>query len=504
MKAFQQAWQVGRDRFGALTVNQRLTLGMVAAAVLISATVFGLWLGREDSAVLFSDLTVEDAHRSLQELDKRGVKSSLAHGGTTILVPASQVHRLRLDLAATGVARNSVLGYEVFDRNSFGMTEQEFDVKWRQALEGELTRTIKSLQGVDDVRVHLVIPKPSIFRSQDREPTASVAVSINRRHGLSPEQVFGIQSLVAGSVEGLVTDRVTVVDQNSRTLSGATAAGAFPGSDQQLELKKNVEEYLTEKAQSLLTSVLGPGRAHVRVNARLDHEQIESERVVYDPNTTVRSEERNESTDPQTGGTTESSLTNYEINQTVERIVAMPGGIRQLSVSVSVDGDYQAATPGEAPVYQPLPQEQVEGIRRMVQSALGIDMARGDQLEVINLQFQVPQSGEPQRDGLLPGGWLQFVLQNGGRILLAIMLVSLVLVFRNNLAATLGELTSRPERADAGAPTSADGEPVERFDGLPPLTDQMMEDVRDYAAEHPERVAEVVQSWLQEPERSGR
>ena len=162
-------------------------------------------------------------------------------------------------------------------------------------------------------------------------------------------------------------------------------------------------------------------------------------------------------------------------------------------MSVSVDGEYQAAAPGETPVYQPLPQEQLDGIRRLVQSALGIDTARGDQLEVVNLQFQVAPPGAAGGGGLLPIGWLAHLLQHGGRILLLILLVSLMLIFRNNLAAMLGELTRRSERVVGGAMTTADGEPVERFDGMPPLTDQMMEDVRDYAAEHPERVAEVVQ-----------
>lgn len=490
-----------------MSVNQRLILGMVTAAVIISATVFGLWLGREQTAVLFSDLTVEDAHKALQELDKRGVKSSLAHGGTTILVPASMVHRLRLDLAATGVARNSVVGFELFDRTNFGMTEQEHDVNYLRALQGELTKTIASLQGVESARVHLVMPKSSIFRTQSSPPTASVVLVLNRQRAVSPEQVFGVQNLVAGSVEGMAPDHVTVLDQHGRALSSTYQGDAFSGSDRQLELKKEVEQYLSDKAQSMLSSVLGAGRAHVRVDATLNFEQIESERTIYDPETVVRSEERNESTDPQTGGATESTLTNYEVNQTIERIVGPAGGIKQLSVAVTVDGLYDSSETGAAPVYQPLPADQLDNIRRMVQSALGIDLARGDQLEVVNLQFnEAPTADQP--GGGLPSGWLEYLLRNGGRILLGLVLVILVLAFRNNLSGALSELAtaaSNPGRAPGTAVAGAEeGDAVERFNGLPPMTDQMMEDVREYASEHPERVAEVVQSWLQEPERSGR
>ena len=506
MDVLRQAWQGIRTRFGAMSVNQRLILGMVAAGVVISATVFGLWIGKEQNAVLFTDLAVEDAHRALEELEKRGIKATLAHNGTTILVPASLVHRLRLDLVATGVTGNSVVGYEIINNSSFGMTEQEFDVKRQQALEGELTRTITTLQGVDAARVHLALPKSSIFVSRATPPTASVVLRLKHQRAVSVDQVAGIQKLVAGSVEGLTVENVTVIDEHGRALTSTAETGSFSGSDRQLELKKEVEQYLTDKAQTLLTSILGPKKAHVRVDATLNFEQIESQRTTYDPQTVVRSEERNESTDPQSGAVTESSLTNYEVNQIVERVVAAAGGIKQLSVAVSVDGNYSVPADGEAPVYQPLPPQELDNLKRMMLTTLGLDLARGDQIEVVNLQFrQWEQDSAPT--SMLPGGWLEFVLKNGGRLLLGLLLVVLVLMFRRNLAAALGEVANTAvagRAAASGESGVAPGEEGERFDGMPVLTDQMAEDVRDYAAEHPERVAEVVQSWLHEPERSGR
>jgi flagellar M-ring protein FliF len=507
VNGYRQAWQGLGTRLGAMSVNQRLILGMVAAAVVISATVFGLWLGREEQAVLFSDLSVEDANQALQELGKRDVKADLAPGGTTILVPASQVHRLRVELAAKGIGSSGIVGFEIFDRTNYGMTEQDYDVKRLRALQGELTKTIESLQGVGSARVHLVMPKASIFRSLAVPPTASVVLSLNRPRGVSQEQVAGIQSLVAGSVEGLTADNVTVLDQHGRALSPSFAGGAAGASDRQLELKKEVEAYLADKAQTMLSSVLGPGRSQVRVDATLNFEQIESQRTVFDPNTVVRSEERNESNDAQTGSTTETSLTNYEVNQTVERIVGQVGGIKQLSVAVSVDGRYAPPADGGGPIYEPLPPEQLENIRRMVHSALGIDLARGDQLEVVNLQFRGDDAERRTTDGL-PFGWLEILVRHGGRIVLGLTLIALVLVFRRNLAGALGELATGgavPARtaAGGGAPAGGDEPEPERFEGLPPMTDQMMEDVREYAAEHPERVAEVVQSWIHEPERSG-
>jgi flagellar M-ring protein FliF len=509
--ALRQAWTGIKGRLTALSVNQRLVLGMVAAAVLISAATFGLWLGREEQAVLFADLSPEDANAALQELDKRDVAADLSNGGTTILVPAAEVHRLRVELASRGIGSSGVVGFEIFDESHYGMTEQDYEVKRQRALQGELTKTIESLRGVDAARVHLVMPKTSIFRSLSSEPTASVVLTLNRRLPLSGEQVAGIQSLVAASVENLPAANVTVLDQNGRALSEHYADEGVGASDRQLELKKEVEQYLSDKAQTMLSSVLGQGRSHVRVDARLNFEKIESERTIFDPDAQViRSEERNESTDPTTGGGTSSTMTNYEINQTVEHIVGETGGVEQLSVAVSVDGNYSTPAEGGEPVYEPLPQEELKNIERMVESAIGIDRERGDRIEVVNLQFRGdPAAEEPGGVGGVPLRWLDLLSRYGGRALLVILLAGLVIAFRRNLAAALGDLS----RADAGGGTArgataagseaSDEEEAERFSGMPELTDQMIEDVREYAAENPERVAEVVQSWLYEPERAG-
>jgi flagellar M-ring protein FliF len=492
-----------------MSVNQRLVLGMVATAVVISVTVFGLWLGRVEQAVLFSDLSPEDANAALQELGKRDVATELTNGGTTIMVPAAEVHRLRVELAAKGIGTSGVVGFEIFDQSHYGMTETDYEVKRLRALQGELTKTIESLRGVDAARVHLVMPKSSIFRSLASEPTASVVLTLNRQQPLSPAQVSGVQSLVAGSVEGLLTDNVTVLDQNGRALSENYANAEYGASDRQLELKKEVEEYLNDKAETMLLGVLGEGRSHVQVAATLNFEKIDTERTTFDPkNTVVRSEERNESSDPETGGTTEQSMTNYEINQTVERIVGETGGIRQLSVAVTVDGNYLTPPGGGEPVYQPLDQQELDNIQRMVQSAVGIDLERGDRIEVVNMQFRGDVREAPDGGGL-PGGILDRVLQNGGRILLVIMFVGVVLAFRRSLAGALGELggqaggggTGRAYRG-VGAGDAADEDAIpERFDGLPEMNDQMIEDVREYTAENPRRVAEVIQSWVYEPDR---
>jgi len=171
-----------------------------------------------------------------------------------------------------------------------------------------------------------------------------------------------------------------------------------------------------------------------------------------------------------------------------------------------VDGNYATPAGGGDPVYEPVSQEQLDSIQRMVQTAIGIDTARGDRIEVVNIQFR-PDATDGEGDGGLPGGWLELVLQNLGRILLVALLVVLVAVFRRSLSGALGDLAGM-HKGGHGSTVEGTAKPAapegERFEGLPELTDQMIEDVREYAAENPARVAEVVQSWLYEPERSGR
>ena len=228
---------------------------------------------------------------------------------------------------------------------------------------------------------------------------------------------------------------MTVLDQNGRSLSQNYADDGFGATDRQLELKKEIEQYLTDKAQTLLGTVLGDGHSQVQVDATLNFEQLESERTIFDPKATVvRSEERNESTDPNSGGTTETSLTNYEINQTIEHIVGETGGITQLTVAVTVDGEYVIPEEGGEPIYQPLSQQQLGDIRRMVQSAVGIVAERGDRIEVVNMQFRGNTVEQDTGGGGLPGGILELLMRNLGRILLVILMAALVLTFRSNLS----------------------------------------------------------------------
>ena len=500
MDGLKQLGEGIRRRLGTLSFNQKILLGALLVAGMISVSVFTLWLQQDEQAVLFTNLSPEDASVALQELAKQDVPAELSNGGTTIMVPASQVHRLRVDLAAKGVPSSGTVGFEIFDGKQYGLTEFLQNVNFKRALEGELTMSIESLQGIQTARVHLVLPKPSIFQKLAAEPSASVLLRLGRAARLGDQQILGIQSLVAGSVENLSSDNVTVIDHHGKVLSNGFKDDLVGRSEGQLALKKEAEQYLAEKAQSMLSEVLGPERVIVRVDATLNFEKIDRENETYDPNTTVvRSEEREEANDPEGGGTQESSVTNYEINHSVERIVGHTGGIKQLSVAVFVDGNYVAPAPGEEPVYTPLTDDEMSQIKRIVQTAVGLSSVRGDQIEVVNFQFNKPQVRENGPfGGPMGGGWLEVIPEHGGRLLLFVLLAVLALSFRKNLQKLLGEtLPAVTGGCDATGGGTANEE-EERFEGMPMMTDRMLEDVQEYAAENPDRVAEVIQSWLYE------
>jgi len=483
----------------ALSFNQKVVLGAVLVAGVVSVTVFSLWLGKEETSVLFTNLSPEDASAALAELAKSDVAAELTEGGTTIRVPASQVHRLRVDLAAQGIPASSTVGFEIFDGKQYGLTEFLQNVNFKRALEGELTKSIETLQGIQSARVHLVLPKPSIFRREMPAATASVVLRLGRMAKLAESQINGIQSLVSGSVEGLTPDNVTVIDHVGRVLSSSYGEDNFGRSEGQLALKKEVEGYLAEKAQTMLSKVLGPERAIVRVDATLNFEQIDREREVFDPQgKVVRSEERQEMADGDTGGSDESSVTNYEINRTVERIVGQTGGIKTVSVAVFVDGVWEENPEADKPVWRPLSDDEMAQIRRIVSTAVGVNAVRGDQIEVVNMPFSGRR--ESPGDGGAAPDWLQVIPQYGGRLLLIAILAGLLLSFRKNLNRILGDLFPTSEARTATAGRQAAGE-SERFEGLPDMSDQMIEDVQEYAAENPERVAEVIQSWIYEEER---
>ena len=231
MNGFRQALDQTQGKLATLSFNQKVMLSVVALAALISVITFSTWLQtRRDGGAVHQSVARgrPGRPRGAGEAERQGGADQRRHARSWC--PEPEVSRLRVDLAAKGVPSSGVVGFEIFDGQQYGLTEFLQDVNFKRALEGELTKTIEGLQGITSARIHLVLPKPSIFRKLATEPTASVVLGLGRGTRLSEHQITGIQSLVAGSVEGLPVDNVTVIDQRGNVLSHARTATTCTGT----------------------------------------------------------------------------------------------------------------------------------------------------------------------------------------------------------------------------------------------------------------------------------
>jgi flagellar M-ring protein FliF len=372
-----------------MPARARVVLGIGMLAILLAGAVFAWWALRPEQAVLFSRLNEADAAGIVAELKKQKVEyqldgSGLADGGTTIRVPAERVHDIRLSLMSSGTPIAGGVGFEIFDRQGLGATEQSQRVSFQRAMQGELARTIGALEGVAQARVHLVLPESTLFRRDRQEARASVSIILEPGVILQNAQIFGIQRLIAAAVPGLDIGRVVVTDQHGLTLSAADAltVGGATGEGR-LSMKREVEEYVTRKIVALLDRAYGPGRAIVSVDATLNFDEVR--RTVQDllPSVNGNVRRRRQTTggaapaDPASTfadatavarGTTD---TEYDYGRRVEQVVAAPGGVTRLSVGVIVPGATDIETRNR--------------IEDLVRVAAGINDGRGDVVVVQNL-----------------------------------------------------------------------------------------------------------------------
>lgn len=382
-----------------LTPGQRMVVGGTIVAIAIAIVVGVLVVSRASYSVLYSGLRPEEAGQILEKLEQRNIPYRIAGGGGTILVPSSRVYEARLGLASEGFPRSGTVGFEIFDKTVFGMTEFLQKVNYRRALEGELAKTIMQMEGVEAARVHIVIPERSLFRESQQPATASVVLKLSPARRLSKKDIEGITYLVASSVEGLEPERVTILDSKGTIITkGFHGSQAQPGDA--LELKQEVEAYLEQKAQTLLDGVLGPGRSVVRVAVELNLERVQKNIERYDPESAVViSEQRSESSGGQ-NGSSESSITNYEISKTVENITGEVGNIKRLSVAVMVDGKYESVQGEKGATttrFIPRTDEEIARIAAIVKSAVGFDDRRGDYFEIASTAFDRAYLEEEQR-----------------------------------------------------------------------------------------------------------
>lgn len=401
---------------------QQVAIISAAVAIVLSIIVLVYWANKPVYKILFANLSQEDAAEVVAKLKAKKIPYNLKDSGKTIEVPAKDVYETRIELAKEGLPKGGGVGFELFDKTSFGVTEFAQNVNYQRALQGELARTISTLEEVEEARVHLTLPKERLFISEDNEAKAAVVIKLKRGEALSRDKVKAIASLVVGAVKGLKIQNVQIVDTLGNLLSESLNEENMPyvKTQTQLEYQKKVEKAIAAKINSLLATTLGENNAVAQVTAEIDFDKTEINKEEYDQNPVLRSsqtveiESKNTPNVPQgqpgvepnlaepniQQGGTNSTYTkneetqNFEIGKTVTKQEKAIGNIKRLTIAVVVNDKAQTVKDGkkETVKYVPRSKEELDKIRSLVAKAAGYDEKRGDQIEVTNVSFDTSQT----------------------------------------------------------------------------------------------------------------
>lgn len=411
-----------------------MVMGVVGALLITGFVMLSTRLAAPHMSLLFADLTVEDAGSIVGRLETMNVPFELSNQGRNVHVPEDQVLRLRLTMAEEGLPSGGSLGYELFDRNdSLGTTSFVQNLNHLRALEGELARTIQTIDRVAAARVHLVLPRRELFSRDKPEPSASIILKLRGGSRLGAPQVQAIQHLISSAVPDLEPSRVSIVDGRGNLLSRGEEEGATAGASRLADLQLAYENRLKHQIEGLVEQSVGAGRVRAQVSAVMNFDRVTTNSEEYDPESQVaRSTQTIEETASSNEANVDKTVTvgnnlptadteatpgdtsasqserveetvNYEISRTVQTRVHESGTVNRLSVAVLIDGVYETAEDGQS-TYSARSEEELTQIAALVKSSIGFDEARGDVVEVISMQFVRPDDvldGLPLEEGFL-------------------------------------------------------------------------------------------------------
>lgn len=493
-----------KGTWGKLSRPMQLGVGVFVLGVFLSLVLLGLF-SRTEYQVLFSSLGVEDAGAVVSALQERGTPYKLTDGGSTVWVPEEDVFESRIALATSGVPTGGVVGFEIFNTTRLGETEADRQLRYQWALQGELTRTIRQINEVADARIHIVLPRRSLFVQESQSATASVLLQLNPGAQLTAGQVRAIANLVATSVEGLTPENVTIVDSRGTVLNSPSMMELGGNVSDRFEMQWLYEQQLENSVVAMLERIYGFGNVVARINAVLDFAHLEQYNETFSPinrgEGLVRSSQSAEESYSGTstgaggvpgvdsnvpgyvfleeeGGTTEwqrsEDITNYELNRTETWTTTLPGQVTNLAVSVWINGD--------------LTPTQLASIEESVIRATGLRTDRGDSVYVASVPFEVsPFVGDLPTLEVSTGVPLYWIIALGILLLLALLFV----VFRKK--------SPVPEEVPVAASLDivVDDELPER--ALTPEERErqtMRRQIEKLAEEKPEDVASLMRTWL--------
>ena len=512
------------ERFNELSQGKKVAALSLVALALASLLVMSLWLKAPDYQLLYANLSQEDAGAIVEKLKNQKIPYEVSNGGRTIRVASDMIHETRLQLAGEGLPEGSDVGLEMFEDTPLGMTDFIQKINFQRALQGELTRTIKTLDAVAQVRVHLVIPKDNLFRKQKPKGKASITLKLKSGKSLSEGQIQGIVHLVSASVGSIEASNVVIVDVNGNLLSGGKepSEGAMM-STSNFKHKLRVQKELQAKIIKMLEDALGSGKVIAKISTDLDFEQVERTEEIFDPDSqVVRSENQiSESSvgsippggipgvqalvpsgeDSGSGAgqaaqrNKSNAVFNYEINKEVRRISKPVGEITKLSVAVMIDGT-MAGDPAE---YQPRTPEEMAKYLQMVQSAVGFDAERGDVVQVENIQFDHSQLDKEKAE-IESAEQIDLALEVGK---LVVGLIFLIMFFTRVIRPIITWMTTTveviPQTEQLGvADNNPADEKTKRLTEMENQADKIRKSVNEFVGQDPKYTAGVIRKWMRE------
>jgi flagellar M-ring protein FliF len=552
---------IGRARLALsrLDNSQKLTLMFAIAAVVTLLVGAVLWSKQGNFRILFSNISERDGGAIIGALEQLNVPYKFSEGGGAILVPSDRVHEIRLRLASQGLPKGGNVGFELMENQKFGISQFAEQVNYQRALEGELARTIQSVAAVQSARVHLAIPKPTVFVRDEQKPSASVLLNLYAGRSLEPAQIAGIQNLVASSVPQMPPGNVSILDQSGALLSQLKSKLMEAGLDPtQVKYVNEVESAVIKRIEDILTPIVGPGNAKVQVAADVDFSMTEQTAETHKPNTTppdvaIRSQQTSETasatatpaagvpgalsnqppvpptaplTQPAVAGaapagggpaipgqinaagvqapissvgqpvaTRKDSTINYEVDRTVRHTKQSAGVIRRLSAAVVVNHRKETGKDGK-PATKPLTDTELKQINDLAREAMGFNKDRGDTLSVANASFTAVERADSGIPLWKDPDILSLVKDLVKYGAIAGIIAYLLLKVVKPLINTM--MTPRPtehQRYAGAAGAAAYGEMAGEEGGGPTPFEDKLHRAKTAAAQDPKAVANIIKDW---------
>ena len=495
-----------------LDKKKRKSLFILVFGIILVVSIATAVAKKVDYTMLYTDLTLEDSSKIVSDLESKNIKYKLENGGTSILIDSNKLDRYRLQLATDGNLPSEIAGYEIFDDVGMMVTDDDRKVMYQRALEGELEKSINTIDAVKDSKVHLVMSEKSIFETEQNDASASVVLNVKPNYNLTDDSLRGIGALVSGAVEKLPLKNIQIIDSQGNLLSNFDEGedGGTQGLNKQHKMKHQYEKSLEGNVLKLLEPVLGKNKVNVAVNADLDFDAVESKKTTYE-NPVVRSENLNvNGTDIKTQpddaniGYTSSNVINQvdgedatfnrtvnnELDTEVTNTVKAPGSVKKLTVSVVFDGE--------------LSRQRTQEIENIIGTAIGYDGERNDLINVVGMEFDkadVEDEKEDAKEGFIgklvgeKNRWIVFLV--AGLLLLLILILIVRRIFKGaneeekNMDFEDYKLVNEEADEESAIKES-------EAESLKINIDMNETKVKEYCQKEPEATADLIKAWMKE------